>query len=298
MESGQKLSMHTNNVFKGSNTHNGILLKLHENSFTIGYSALLAPDGVTAGVAKFGYGVFLNVANKNNKVYVGKSTEAGAVSAFGGIMVREPALSSGYPVYNDQVSQFQKGMLCRDGFIVYKFGRVYLSSDVSYDDVQLFDYVYSNYVLWIKSSDGSFYFSPKSTIYETEGDIMVGRVASTNPDDESLTVNVTTSVLSDTADIASATPTVTLSSTTATTTKALVAVGINSSVRLAYKETADDDYILLEDIYQTVYNETTSKFEVTETIEGLTASTAYTVKAIAISVCGAKSDTDTATTTA
>ena len=298
MESGQKLSMHSDNVFKGSNTHNGILLKLHENSFTIGYSALLAPDGSTAGVAKFGYGVFLNVANKNNKVYVGKSTEAGAVSSFGGIMVREAGIASGYPVYNDQVSQFQKGMLCRDGFIGYKYGRVYLSSDVSYDDVQLFDYVYNNYVLWIKASDGSFYFSPKASVYETEGDTMVGRVASTNPDDESVTVNISTSMLADTADIAGITPSVTLSGTTANATTALVAVGINSSVRLAYKETADTAYTLLKDVYVTEYNESTSKYEVTETIDGLTAGTDYTVKAIAISACGAKSATATVTTTA
>lgn len=298
MESGKTLSMHSDSVFKGASTHNGILLKLHENSFTIGYSALLAPNGVTAGVAKFGYGVFLNVANKNNKVYVGKSTETGAVSAFGGIMVREAGIASGYPVNNDQVSQYQKGMLCRDGFIIYKEGRVYLSSDVIYTDVTLFDYVYNNYVLWIKASDGSFYFSPKATVYETEGDLMVGRVASINPDDESVTVNISTSILSDTTDIANVIPAVTFSGTAGKKTTVLVSVGINSSVRLAYKETADTDYTLLEDVYTTVYNNTTSKFEVSETIDGLTAETAYTVKAIAISVCGANSATATVTTTA
>ena len=50
LQNGKTLSMHNNAVYKGDYTHNGTLLKLHENSYTIGYSALLTPNGKACGV--------------------------------------------------------------------------------------------------------------------------------------------------------------------------------------------------------------------------------------------------------
>ena len=36
-QSGKTLSMHNEAIWKGTYTHNGMLLKLHENCYTIGY---------------------------------------------------------------------------------------------------------------------------------------------------------------------------------------------------------------------------------------------------------------------
>ena len=68
-QNGKTLSMHNGAIWKGTYTNNGMLLKLHENSYTIGYSALLTADGSSAGKVKFGDGVFYDANQKNNKVY-------------------------------------------------------------------------------------------------------------------------------------------------------------------------------------------------------------------------------------
>ena len=79
-QNGKTLSMHNGAIWKGTYTNNGMLLKLHENSYTIGYSALLSPDGASAGKVKFGDGVFYD-AHQNNKVYAGAPTVASAVTS-------------------------------------------------------------------------------------------------------------------------------------------------------------------------------------------------------------------------
>ena len=49
VQNGKTLSMHNEAIWKGTFDDNGMLLKIHENAYTIGYSALLSPDGNSAG---------------------------------------------------------------------------------------------------------------------------------------------------------------------------------------------------------------------------------------------------------
>jgi len=298
LQNGKNLSMHNEAVYKGDFSHNGTLLKLHENSYTIGYSALLTADGSQAGTVKFGDGVFLDLSKKNNNAYVGSPTGTGAIPAFGGIMVREPAIASAYPVLNDEVNGFQHGLLCREGYIIYKKGTAYLDSGVEYTNVELFDYVFQNYCLWVGKTDGKAYFTPKSTVYKASGDIFVGRVVEINPDDRSVTVFISPAVLTNTADIAGATPDIKFDSGNITNTEIpfSVELGTEGNIKLAYKAHSDNDYIDIDGTFPAVWDEDASAYVVSYTLEGLTKNTQYDVKASAITACGVNSDTDTAST--
>ena len=300
LQNGKTLSMHNDAIYKGDVTHNGTLLKLHDNSYTIGYSALLTPDGKSAGTVKFGDGVFLNLAKKNNNVYAGKPTEIGAIPAFGGIMVREPAIASSYPVRNDEVSGFQHGLLCREGYVVYKKGDVFLSPRVTYVDVELFDYVYQNYCLWINRVTGNAYFSPKNTIYAGNKDIFVGRVVEINPDDRSVTVYITPATQSNTADIEGLTPRIDVNSNGITNTEIpfSVALGTVGTIQLFYKEHTVDNYTAVEGTFTSVFNEVSDNYLVDYKLTGLTKNTAYDIKAQAITACGVATDTKESVSTA
>lgn len=194
-QNGKTLSMHSGAIWKGTYTNNGMLLKLHEHSYTIGYSALLSPDGNSAGKVKFGDGVFYNATEKNNKVYAGIPTGSGAKPIFAGIVVREPAIASAYPAVNDEIAQFQKGLLTKEGFVIYKEAFVIASkaSALDADKVNVYDNVTIGYNLVVSSSDGAVYFSPDDTLVET-ADIVVGKVVELNPDDKSATVYISPSI--------------------------------------------------------------------------------------------------------
>lgn len=183
ISNGKSLSMHNEAIWKGTFTHNGTLLKIHENDYTIGYSALLKPDGSAGSAVKFGNGVFYNAKEKNNRVYVGSPTAPEAVPVFAGIVVREPAIASGYPALNDEVSSFQKGLLVKEGYVVYKEALVEQGGEVEnlYDNAKVVIGVAVN----VKASDGTVYFGAKSG-----SDVTVGKVIEINPDDKSVTVYV------------------------------------------------------------------------------------------------------------
>ena len=185
LQSGKTLSMHNEAIWKGTYTNNGMLLKIHENAYTIGYSALLSPDGQSAGVVKFGDGVFYDAHQKDNKAYVGAPTVANAVPVFAGIMAREPAIASGYPVNNDEVSSYQKGMLVKEGFIIYKKGFVGAGTS----RVSLYDNANVTYEtkMYVNATNGAVYFGSSKN---DSDDVLVGKVAEVNPDDKSVTVYV------------------------------------------------------------------------------------------------------------
>lgn len=185
LQSGKTLSMHNEAIWKGTYTNNGMLLKIHENAYTIGYSALLSPDGQSAGVVKFGDGVFYDAHQKDNKAYVGAPTVANAVPVFAGIMAREPAIASGYPVNNDEVASYQKGMLVKEGFIIYKKG--FVGAGVS--RVSLYDNANVTYEtkMYVNASNGAVYFGSSKN---DQDDVLVGKVVEVNPDDKSVTVYV------------------------------------------------------------------------------------------------------------
>lgn len=195
-QNGKTLSTHNKAIWKGTYDDNGMLLKIHENCFTIGYSALLSPDGASAGKVKFGNGVFYDAHQRNNKAYVGAPTVASAVPVFAGIMVREPAITSGYPAINNEVSSFQKGMLCKEGYIEYKHAFVCGSSPSALPSapVNVFENVYLDYAMIVSASDGVIYFAPTASDKVDNDDVAVGKVVEINPDDKSVTVYVSPAI--------------------------------------------------------------------------------------------------------
>lgn len=195
-QNGKTLSMHNGAIWKGTYTNNGMLLKLHENSYTIGYSALLTADGSSAGKVKFGDGVFYDANQKNNKVYAGAPTVTDAVPVFAGIVVREPGIASGYPAINDEVADFQKGLLAKEGYIEYK--EAYVVTTASHSALgtkkSVFDNVDLNYVLMVSASNGAVYFAQTSSDKVSASDVLVGKIASMNPDDKTVTVYISPAI--------------------------------------------------------------------------------------------------------
>ena len=196
IQNGKTLSMHNDAIWKGTYTNNGMLLKIHENAYTIGYSALLSPNGQSAGVVKFGDGVFYDAHQKNNRVYAGAPTVDSAVPVFAGIVVREPAIASGYPVNNNEVAAFQKGMLAKEGFIVYKEAFVAGTSPSARPEAKVNTYTNVNigYQMLVSASDGAVYFAPTATDKVAANDKVVGKVVELNPDDKSVTVYVSPAI--------------------------------------------------------------------------------------------------------
>jgi hypothetical protein len=195
-QNGKSLSMHNEAIWKGTYTNNGILLKLHENSYTIGYSALLSPNGASAGKVGFGDGVFHDAHQKNNKVYAGAPTVANAVPVFAGIVVREPAIASGYPAINDEVASFQKGMIAKEGYIEYKHAYVVTTASHSALGTKksVFDNVDLSYVMVVSASNGAVYFAQTASDKVDNDDVVVGKIASMNPDDKTVTVYISPAI--------------------------------------------------------------------------------------------------------
>ena len=195
-QNGKTLSMHNGAIWKGTYTNNGMLLKLHENSYTIGYSALLSPDGASAGKVKFGDGVFYDVHQKNNKVYAGAPTVSEAVPKFAGIVVREAGIASGYPAINDEVADFQKGLIAKEGYIEYKEAYVVTTSSHAALGTKksVFDNVDLSYVLMVSASNGSIYFAQTSSDKVSSSDVLVGKIVSMNPDDKTVTVYISPAI--------------------------------------------------------------------------------------------------------
>ena len=196
VQNGKTLSMHSEAIWKGTYDDNGMLLKLHENCFTIGYSALLSPNGASAGKVKFGDGVFYDAHQKNNKVYAGAPTVASAVPKFAGIVVREAGIASGYPAINDEVADFQKGLLAKEGYIEYK--EAYVVTTASHSALgtkkSVFDNVDLGYVLMVSASNGAVYFAQTSSDKVSASDVLVGKIASMNPDDKTVTVYISPAI--------------------------------------------------------------------------------------------------------
>ena len=195
-QNGKTLSMHNGAIWKGTYTNNGMLLKIHENAYTIGYSALLSPDGKSAGKVKFGDGVFYDAHQKNNKAYAGAPKVSNAVPKFAGIVVREPGIASGYPAINDEVADFQKGLLAKEGYIEYK--EAYVVTTASHSALgtkkNVFDNVDLGYVLMVSASNGSVYFAQTASDKVATSDVLVGKIVAMNPDDKTVTVFVSPAI--------------------------------------------------------------------------------------------------------
>jgi hypothetical protein len=291
LQNGKTLSMNGDAIWKGTYTNNGMLLKIHENSYTIGYSALLAPDGTTASKAKFGNGVFYDASERNNRVYTGAPTGTGAVPVFAGIMVREPAIASGYPVLNDEVSDFQKGMLVKDGYVIYKKGCITGSTT----ERELSDYVHINWCMFVRTATGVVYFGAKSTDKETSTDILVGRVVEVNPDARSVTVNVSTLLQGDTPDLASGSLTVALTSSGVTTDSFAIKATVGTECVMVTKVALAGSQVV-EKRANAVFDEVENTYVANFDFDGLASGQQYTVAVYALTANGQKSATTTVTT--
>ena len=195
IQNGKTLSMNGEAIWKGTYDDNGMLKKLHENCFTIGYSALLSPDGESAGKVKFGNGVFYDAHQKNNKVYAGAPTVTSAVPVFAGLMVREAGIASSYPAINNEVADFQKGLLCKEGYIEYKKAYVVGSKPTARGDLKsVIDNAQIGYSILVSASDGAAYFAPTASDKVAETDVAIGKVVSLNPDDKSVTVYISPAI--------------------------------------------------------------------------------------------------------
>lgn len=193
LQNGKTLSMHNGAIWKGTYDDNGMLLKIHENSYTIGYSKLLTPDGTGAGTVLFGDGVFYDAHQKNNNVFAGAPTVTDAVPVFAGIVVREPAIASGYPAINNEVASFQKGMIAKEGYIEYKKAFVVGTSPSALPSakVSTFDNATVGYSMIVSSSNGAIYFAPTASDKVANTDVVVGKIVAVNPDDKTVTAYVT-----------------------------------------------------------------------------------------------------------
>ena len=177
-QSGKTLSMTGDARWKGTATHNGSLLKSHDNSFTTGYSKLTPVVGVDA---KFGFGVWYDGDLKNNQVFCAKPSGGTTVPVFAGILARQPHIATGYPAQNDTVSEYNKGLLVKDGYVVYKTGYTADVEDLDFDDVEV------GMLLCINDLNGRFTFAAAAAV----GFTAVGKVIQLNPDDRSWTVKLT-----------------------------------------------------------------------------------------------------------
>lgn len=184
IQSGKQLSMQGEAIWKGTYQDNGMMLKINERAYTIGYSNLLTPDGEAGGVVQFGDGVFYDAAAKDNQVYAGIPTKEGAVPKFAGIVVREPGIASGYPAMNNTIAPFQKGLICREGYIIYKNAFTAASADERVN-VMDDDGVQYGTTVCVKNTDGTIYFGAPTGDYT-----QIGSVVAVNPDDKSVTIEL------------------------------------------------------------------------------------------------------------
>ena len=295
MESGKNLSMRTNAIFKGDATHNGQLLKLHENCFTQGYSDVLTPDGTKKADVIFGNGVFYDASRKDNVVFAGSPTVKNAVGVFAGILVREPYIASNYPVHNDKTQVFQKGLLVKDGFVVYKKTDVNGAGTLSSAQVQKIATV--GYLACVKYTDGTLYFAPSDAAKQSTKDITAGRVISTNPDDLSVTVHISQAydtpfrgfTITDADTTLDAASNNKVSGTFSCTYRSYVVVTLSEKTPLKFVEKVEGDCI---------FNPATSKWEYNFKFTTVKKSTAYEVKAQAFFPFDAKTVTKDQTTLA
>jgi hypothetical protein len=162
--------------WKGGSTHNGTLKKLHDFSFTEGYSSLTYP---TLFVPEFGYGVFEDASTKDNKV---QTMVAGlAAPVFGGVLVRSPGLASGQPAANTSVLSYNKVNRVKRGFVVFKRGWTLSNVEQGWADIT------KRMNLFISNTTGRPFFSVSNTV---SGATIAGKIIAINPDDKSWTVEV------------------------------------------------------------------------------------------------------------
>ena len=183
MESfGKTLGISSPEVFRGTASHNGLLKKIHDNSYTTGFSKLVkANDSDKVG---FGFGVFYNTAAKTNVVY--NNNNSGAYSP-AGILTFQPHIASGYPAKNDEITSYNRAVLAKDGYVEYKKGFTAGYTEDA-EGQQSYAAISVNMNLFINITDGSPFFSANAA---EEGFVCFGRVIELSPETQSWVVKLT-----------------------------------------------------------------------------------------------------------
>ena len=178
---GKSLTMTGDTPFKGSISHNGTLLKLHDNAFTTGFSKLTPAATVDP---KFGFGLWMDSTTKNNAV---TTVKPAANAVFAGLLVRNPAIASGQPAANDTVLSYNKADRCLEGFVVYKTG---FNASTGAEDQRFAD-VNVGMTLYLNNLNGRPRFAAASSTIAGFTEITSVKIITLNPDDKSWTVKVT-----------------------------------------------------------------------------------------------------------
>lgn len=288
------LSLKGNKVYKGDSTHNGMLLKVHENAFTTGYSDLLSPDGKNKGETRFGNGVFYDLARKDNALFTGSPTYQGAFPYFAGILCRQQDIASSYPVYANKNTSFNKGLLVKEGYLNY---RVALYQDADKKDLTVSAHLnsYVGYFFRVNLVDGYIGFSMTNLSDATWQ--VVGRVVQCNPDDESVTVHISPQYWKELVAEPAANPTITapVSDKNSITIKAEATKGF--ALYYTYKKTAEAKFTKNCEGIKAHFDSASGKFVCTIKIQNLEKNTEYKIFVVGRGITGYKVDTLTKSTT-
>jgi hypothetical protein len=122
------LTMKSPDIFRGESNHNGKLQIIHTNSITGSYSSLQPGDNlVTAGYPEgvpFGAGLFYDITAKAtapDAVTGGINGSTYANFLIAGILKYDQALQSSQPLPGDVCTDYNKGILVRQGVVNYSY---------------------------------------------------------------------------------------------------------------------------------------------------------------------------------
>lgn len=177
-ESGDSLLTTAASLFGTTAKENGIQEKIHELAYTTGYSVLIPNPAAGVGNPKMGTGVFYDLTEKNNKVYVVKPSSG----ALAGILIRQNYIKTGFPSRPDEVDPSNKALLMKSGYLKYKTG---IAADGT--TVQTFATVNVGWGMYISETTGVQHFAASDP---ATGYVKVGKVYRLNPEDKSFTVKI------------------------------------------------------------------------------------------------------------
>ena len=179
---GKALTMKGDTPFKGSVSHNGTILKIHDNSFVTGFSKLTPAATVDP---KFGFGLWYTDSTARNNAVTTVKPLANAV--FAGLLGRNPAIASGQPAANNTVLSYNKADRLIEGFIVYKTG---FNASTGAED-QGFADITVGMRLYLNDLNGRPRFAAAGSTIAGFTEITSAKIVAVNPDDKSWTVKVT-----------------------------------------------------------------------------------------------------------
>lgn len=187
-KTGRPLSLRPDSSFRGAFTHNGKLLKLHQNHLTSGYSRLVANADPSIRT-NFGDAVWYAVSEKNNVVYQDRTVAIaeGTTAELAGIVIRRAEITTAYPTLNEEITPVNRGDILKEGYVEFKsFTAGGAVPDGTGTDILGFADVSYGDKMFINILTSKPYFAAAAT--GSSGDIEVGKIVLLNPDDKAWTV--------------------------------------------------------------------------------------------------------------